>query len=72
MGSDKVFTVGDRLFIYIKKSKGPKIDPWGTPCFTVTHFEVTFSNDFISGFLFSVCQIGSEPVSCCSLNAIIM
>jgi hypothetical protein len=27
MGSDKVFLVGARSFIYIKKSKGPKTDP---------------------------------------------
>jgi hypothetical protein len=33
--SDKVFIVGGRSLIYIMKSKGPKIDPWGTPCFTV-------------------------------------
>jgi hypothetical protein len=72
MGSDKVFIVGGRSFIYIKKSKGPKINPWGTPHFTVLHFEGNFSNDFISVFLFSVCQIRSEPFSCCSLNAIIM
>jgi len=39
MDSDKVFIVGGRSFIYIMKSKGPKIDPWGTPCFTVPHFE---------------------------------
>jgi hypothetical protein len=27
IGSDKVLTVGGRSFIYIIKSKGPKIDP---------------------------------------------
>jgi hypothetical protein len=27
MGSDKVFFVGDWLFVYIMKSTGPKIDP---------------------------------------------
>jgi hypothetical protein len=26
MGSDKVFIVGGRLFIYIMKSKGPRVD----------------------------------------------
>jgi hypothetical protein len=72
MGSDKVFIVADRSLIYIMKSKGPKIDPWGNPCFTLPHFEVTFSNYLTSGFLFPVCQTGSEAVSCCSLNAIIM
>jgi hypothetical protein len=25
--------------MYIIKSKGPRIDPWGTPCFTVPQFE---------------------------------
>jgi hypothetical protein len=30
-GSDKVFIVGRRSFIYIMKSKGPRIDHWGTP-----------------------------------------
>jgi hypothetical protein len=34
MGCDNMFIVGGRSFIYIK-SKGPKIDSWGTPCFTV-------------------------------------
>jgi hypothetical protein len=72
MGSDKVFIIECRSFIYIKKSKGPKIDPWGPPCFTVPHFEENFSIYFISAFLFSICQIGSETVSYCSMNAIIM
>jgi hypothetical protein len=45
---NKVFIVGGKSFIYIKESKGPKIDPWGTSCFTVPHFEENFSNDFIS------------------------
>jgi hypothetical protein len=31
MGSDQVFLVGSRLFIYNMKCKGPKINPWGTP-----------------------------------------
>jgi hypothetical protein len=34
MGSVKVFIVGGRSFMYIMKSKGPRIDPWGTPYFT--------------------------------------
>jgi hypothetical protein len=42
MGSDKVYTVGLRSFIYIMKSKGPRIDPWGTPCFIVPQFEKRF------------------------------
>jgi hypothetical protein len=54
------------------KSKGPKIDPWGTPYFTVPHFEENFPNNFISVYLFSICWIGSEPVSYCSFYAILM
>jgi hypothetical protein len=53
MGSEKVFIVGGRSFIYIMKSKGPKIDPCGTPCFTVPHLEKNFSNDLISVFCLS-------------------
>jgi hypothetical protein len=30
MGSDKVFILEGRLFIYVMKSKGPGIEPWGT------------------------------------------
>jgi hypothetical protein len=52
MCSDKVFIVQGWSFIYIKKSKGPKIDFWGTPCFTVPSFEKNFSNDFNSVFCF--------------------
>jgi hypothetical protein len=69
MGSDKVFLVGRRSFIHITKSKGPKIDPWGTPSFIVPHFEGNFCNYFILVFF---CHIGSEPVSYCSLNVTIM
>jgi hypothetical protein len=56
MGSDKVFIVRGRSFIYIMKNKVHKIDPWGTPCLTVHHFEENFSKDFISVFVFSICQ----------------
>jgi hypothetical protein len=52
MGSDKVFIVGGRSFMYVMKCKGPKIDHWGTPCFTVLHFEENFSNEVISVFCF--------------------
>jgi hypothetical protein len=38
MGSDKVFIVGGRSFIYIKKSKGPKIDPRGNSMFYCSLF----------------------------------
>jgi hypothetical protein len=39
MGFDKLFIVVGRSFMYIIKSKGPRIDPWGTPCYTVPQFE---------------------------------
>jgi hypothetical protein len=32
-GTDMVFIVERGSFIQIMKSKGPKIDPWGTPYF---------------------------------------
>jgi hypothetical protein len=31
MGTEDMFSVGGRSFIQIRKSTGPKIDPWGTP-----------------------------------------
>jgi len=52
MGSDKVLIVRGRSFICIMKSTGPKTDLWGTQCFTVPHFEDSFSNDFISVLCF--------------------
>jgi hypothetical protein len=42
MGFSKEFIVGGRSFMYIMKSKGLKVDPWGTPCFIVPHFEKEF------------------------------
>jgi hypothetical protein len=57
MGSEKLFIVEGRTFIYIMKRKGPKIGTWGAPCFTVPHFEQNFSKDFNSiFFLFFMCQ----------------
>jgi hypothetical protein len=47
----KAFIIGGRLFLYIMKGKGPKIDPWGTPCFTVPYFEENFSNHCVSVFV---------------------
>jgi hypothetical protein len=39
IGFSKVFIVGGRSFMCIMKSKSPRIDPWGTPCFIVPQFE---------------------------------
>jgi hypothetical protein len=47
MGYDKVFSVGGRSFMYIMESKGPKVGPWGTPCFILPHFVEYFCNDLI-------------------------
>jgi hypothetical protein len=69
MGSDKIFTLEAG---HLYKRRGPEIDPWGTPCFIAPHFEENFTKDFNSVFLFPICQIGCEPVSYCSLSAIIM
>jgi hypothetical protein len=44
MGSGKAFIVRGRSFIYIMKSKDPKIDPWELP---LPYFEENFSNYFI-------------------------
>jgi hypothetical protein len=52
MGSDKVFIVGGRSFIYIMKSKGPKIDPGELHILLFPLFEENFCNDFISAFVF--------------------
>jgi hypothetical protein len=52
MGSGKVFIVVGRSFVYIMKSKGPKIDSWGTPCFTVPHFVENFSKILFQSFVF--------------------
>jgi hypothetical protein len=55
--SDIEFILGERSFIYIRNNKGPRIDPWGTPCFSVPQSEKnTFScsGDFTSNFLSSV------------------
>jgi hypothetical protein len=54
VGSDKVFIVGGRFFYIFYERKGPKIDSWGSPCFTGLHFEENSSNDFISVFVSSL------------------
>jgi hypothetical protein len=38
----KVFIVGGRSVMYVMKSKGPRIDPWGTSCFIVPQFQKQF------------------------------
>jgi hypothetical protein len=48
MCAGKVFIVGGRSFICIMKSKGPKIDSWGTPCFTVPQSDSLFITHSIS------------------------
>jgi hypothetical protein len=54
-GIDEVFCIGGRPFIWIRKSKDSKLDPWGTPCFVLPQFEhvirVKF-DDYISVFCF--------------------
>jgi len=53
MGSEKVFIgVGRSLYIYKIKSKGPKLDSWGTPRFTVPHFAENFSKILFQFFMF--------------------
>jgi hypothetical protein len=42
MSVDEVFGVGGRLFIQSMKSKGPKINPSETLCFTVYQFDRVF------------------------------
>jgi hypothetical protein len=68
IGSDKVFIVGGRSFIYIKKkAKALKLNPEEpTKCFTVPHFEEIFSNDFISifCFLFGRYDLNHEYIPC--------
>jgi hypothetical protein len=39
MGFSKLFIVGGRSFMYVIKSKVPRIDPWGTACFAVPQFD---------------------------------
>jgi hypothetical protein len=42
MGFHDLLIVGGRSFIYIMKSKGPRIDPWGIPCFIIPQLEKNF------------------------------
>ena len=36
IGSDIEFILRERSFINIMYNRGPGIDPWGNPCFTVS------------------------------------
>jgi hypothetical protein len=42
IGFDMEFIFRGRSFICIMHNKGPRIDPWGTPCFSVPQPEKTF------------------------------
>jgi hypothetical protein len=42
IGFDMEFIFRGRLFIYIMNNKGPRIDPWGNPCFSVPQSEKMF------------------------------
>jgi hypothetical protein len=66
--SDKVYIVGGRSFIHIMKNKS---DPLGLH---VLLFPILrkISQIISFHFSFSICQIGSEAVSYCSLNVILM
>jgi hypothetical protein len=39
IGSDTECIPEGRSFIYIMKNRGPRINPWGTPCFSLPHPE---------------------------------
>ena len=49
--TDSIFR--ERSFIYIINKRGPKIDPWGTPCFNVIQsgkILLVSLSDFTSSF----------------------
>jgi hypothetical protein len=71
IGSDTVFMVGGRSFVYIKKSKGYEIDP-GELHVLLFPILRKISQMILFQFFVSICQMGSEPVSYCTLNALIM
>jgi hypothetical protein len=49
MGIDEMCTVVGRSFIQIRKSKGPKTDPWGTQSFILPQIQ-QYYDDFSSIF----------------------
>ena len=53
VGSDIEFIVRGRLFMYIMNNRGPGIDRWGTPYYSVLQSEKKFLvvlGDFTSTF----------------------
>jgi hypothetical protein len=42
IGSDIEFVLRGRSFIYIMNNRGPRIDPWGAPCFNIPQSEKIF------------------------------
>ena len=64
IGSDTEFILRGRSFIYIMNNRGPRIDPWGTPCFIVPQLEREKKLSSIRwcylNFLYSVSSIGPE------------
>jgi hypothetical protein len=42
IGLDIEFIPRGRPFLYIMNNRGPRIDPWGTPCFSVPQSEKKF------------------------------
>jgi hypothetical protein len=40
IGTDLSFTDLGKSFIKIRTSKGPKTEPWGTPCVILAQFDV--------------------------------
>ena len=39
ISSDIEFIMRGRSFIYIMNNRFPRIDPWGTPCFSISQSE---------------------------------
>ena len=56
------------IYIYIRKRRGPNIDPWGTPQFMILRDDITpFSTWLISGW-----QVWGEPWVCSASNTIMI
>ena len=50
----------NKSLIYVTKSSGPSIEPWGTPHF---YFKI-----FTFNILFPVCEVTFKPIQIVSLN----